>query len=86
LNEQEQLLVMDADQKNVKAIQHHVLEFAADEEARQIEDSLWWLLGRKTIIRNFLQRAGLNRGNIKLIDVGCGSGGVFDALMEFGEL
>jgi SAM-dependent methyltransferase len=77
---------MDTDKKNVRAIQHHVLEFAADEEARQIEDSLWWLLGRKTIIRKFLHRAGLNQGNIKVMDVGCGSGGVFDVLTEFGEL
>lgn len=45
--------------KNVKAIQHHVLELAADEEAWQIENSLWWLLGRKTIIRNFLHRVDL---------------------------
>ncbi len=77
---------MDAGKEDRKTIQHHVLELATDEDAQQIEDNLWWLLGRKSIIRRFLHKANSIRRISKIMDVGCGSGGVFDVLAEFGEV
>ena len=69
-------------------VQHHALEFITDEKAQQIEDHLWWMLGRKNIIRRFLTQAKrfFAGEHLKIMDVGCGSGGVFDVLAEFGEV
>ncbi|HMO17954.1 MAG TPA: methyltransferase domain-containing protein [Oligoflexia bacterium] len=77
-----------------QAVKDHALEFLSNDEALEIEDSLWWVQGRKAIIRNYLKIAlsdnflfdsGINRMP-KLMDVGCGSGGSFDVLSEFGSV
>lgn len=64
-------------------IQDHAFENINEEKAAQLEDTLWWLQGRKHIIRNYLQKASIEKKIEKIMDIGCGSGGNFDVLAEF---
>lgn len=55
----------------------------------EVEQSHWWFVGRRKIIRSFLERVmrKLKRGEeqIKILDVGCGTGANLEMLSEFGE-
>jgi SAM-dependent methyltransferase len=66
------------------SIKHHALEFLSDQEAEILEDKSWWVQGRKSIIRKYLSLATLGIEFAKILDIGCGSGGNFDVLREFG--
>ena len=66
---------------------HHALESLDSDVARELEDDLWWVQGRKSIIRRHLQKLCSRLGQIKIImDIGCGSGGNLDVLAEFGNV
>jgi len=63
---------------------------------RRVEESHWWFVGRRRIIRSFLERTcrdlkatrGENspRGSaLQILDVGCGTGANLEMLAEFGE-
>jgi SAM-dependent methyltransferase len=58
---------------------------------RRVEQSHWWFVGRRQIIKSFLKRVvrdlKTDRGNagIKILDVGCGTGANLELLAEFGE-
>src|SRR4051812_28480420 len=66
---------------------HHALEALDAESAREIEDTLWWVQGRKDIIRRHLRKIAARFGSPKTImDIGCGSGGNLDVLAEFGSV
>ena len=67
-------------------IQDHALEGMPDDESLLLEDRLWWVHGRKTIIREYLRRAGGHRPISNIMDIGCGSGGNLDVLHEFGRV
>src|SRR6185295_208477 len=59
---------------------------------RRVEASHWWFVGRRQIIRSFLQRLipdlKTNREGqaaaIHILDVGCGTGANLEMLSEFG--
>ena len=58
---------------------------------RRVEESHWWFVGRRQIIRSFLvrlfraQRAqGIWQGSVDILDVGCGTGANLEMLSEFG--
>ena len=66
---------------------HHALESLDSEAARELEDALWWVQGRKSIIRRHLVKLRSRYGQINTImDIGCGSGGNLDVLAEFGNV
>ena len=68
-------------------IRDHALEVMNDDEALLLEDDIWWLRGRKHIIRRFLRIPGvLSSPLAKIMDIGCGSGGVFDVLRDYGKV
>jgi SAM-dependent methyltransferase len=62
---------------------------------RRVEESHWWFVGRRQIIRSFLQRLcrelelaraeGGQHSTLNILDVGCGTGANLEMLAEFGE-
>jgi SAM-dependent methyltransferase len=63
---------------------------------RRVEESHWWFVGRRRIIRSFLERTcrdlKATRGEnsphgsaLQILDVGCGTGANLEMLAEFGE-
>jgi SAM-dependent methyltransferase len=67
-------------------IQDHALEQYSEETALELEDSLWWFQGRKSIIRNYLELARQRMSLDTIMDVGCGSGGSLEVLAEYGSV
>jgi len=63
---------------------------------RRVEESHWWFVGRRRIIRSFLERlcrdlkvARVEQGGggpaLNILDVGCGTGANLEVLSQFGE-
>jgi hypothetical protein len=69
-----------------KIVKDHAFEHLPDDEAGEIESKLWWINGRKNIIRAYLNTFSSKNLRFKIMDVGCGSGGNFDVLSEYGEV
>jgi SAM-dependent methyltransferase len=67
-------------------IRDHALERMSEAEAMELEDTLWWAQGRKHIIREYLKAAKAAAPLGTVMDIGCGSGGNFDVLAEFGRV
>src|SRR5690349_5031002 len=53
----------------------------------QVEDTHWWYVGRRRIIRSLVEkiRAALNNPNPRILDVGCGTGANLKMLADYGN-
>lgn len=51
-----------------------------------VESYHWWFVSRARIIREILKKTYNKKNNLKILDVGCGTGGNFKLLSEFGEI
>ena len=59
----------------------------ADEQERmkRMEEEYWWHVGRRYIIRRFMEHYLGPHGSLKILDVGCGTGRNLELLAQFGE-
>lgn len=48
------------------------------------EQTYWWHLGRLRIIETYIRKAQNNKKNLKVMNIGCGTGGTIDMLETFG--
>lgn len=55
------------------------------QEFGQNEDTHWWFTARRAIVKRFLQANLPSSHGLKVIDVGCGTGGMLPLLAEFGH-
>lgn len=46
----------------------------------------WWYRGRRVAVRSLLARAGMSAGDARILDYGCGTGGMGAALARFGTV
>jgi SAM-dependent methyltransferase len=55
----------------------------------RVEDSHWWFVGRRLILESFLRdivrKIGKPKTEIRILDVGCGTGANLEMLAQFGE-
>lgn len=71
---------------NRAPIRDHALEFMAEDEAAHLEESLWWMVGRRAVLARLLDRAQAMRNLGKIVEIGCGSGGDLPVLSSYGEV
>src|SRR3954469_9147217 len=50
----------------------------------QVEDTHWWYVGRRRIIRSLVEKI-LNTSNPRILDVGCGTGANLKMLSDRGR-
>jgi ubiquinone/menaquinone biosynthesis C-methylase UbiE len=51
----------------------------------RVEDTHWWFAGKRRLVRVMLEQLPAHAGR-RMLDVGCGTGGMFPLLREFGCL
>ena len=54
----------------------------------EMEKVYWWHIGRRRIIFSLIEKFVIskNNNNLKIIDIGCGSGSMLDVLANFGDV
>jgi SAM-dependent methyltransferase len=66
--------------------EYPIYEDQEDATVMAMEARLWWIAGRKGILRRLLDRAVLVRPIRRILDIGCGSGNNFDLLAPYGQV
>jgi len=51
-----------------------------------LEDTYWWFVARRELVRAFLESAFAARPNPLILDVGCGTGATLKALVDLGPV
>lgn len=46
----------------------------------QLEDTYWWFVGRRRLVRRLIERHAPRRESLSILDAGCGTGGTLAAL------
>lgn len=55
-------------------------------EMYELEDTYWWFVARRRMVRSLVQRYAAKSEGLKILDAGCGTGGTLSALEGLGEL
>ena len=66
--------------------EYPIYEDEGDAPVMEMERRLWWIAGRKNILRRILDRAVAIRPVRRILDLGCGSGNNFDLLAPYGQV
>jgi SAM-dependent methyltransferase len=78
---------MSTSVKNVEAALPQEMERHTYSIMYEVEGTHWWFVGRRRIIRSFLERIcrDLGQARPRILDVGCGTGANLELLSEYGE-
>lgn len=74
-----------SDCRHQNARHMHPREF---DELYTLEDTYWWFVGRRQLVRDLIRRYAPDTqcgGPLRMLDVGCGTGGTMKVLAELGE-
>ena len=52
----------------------------------ELEDTHWYFIGKRLIIKSILERYLLPRKNCRILDIGCGTGKILEMLRPFGDV
>jgi SAM-dependent methyltransferase len=56
------------------------------EKMADMENNYWWHLGKKHLVRSLIRRNFGARRDLNILEVGCGTGGLTQSLIEFGDV
>lgn len=62
------------------------MEEAAYRQFVELEERHFWFLGRRAIFAHLLERQLDGRRDLRILDVGCGAGGMLEMLARYGEV
>jgi len=62
-----------------------VVRVAELEEMYELEDSYWWFVGRRRMLRRLISIYAPTDRPLRILDAGCGTGGTMAALAALGE-
>ena len=67
----------------VNEVAVNTIEYA---QMEKMESTYWWHVGRLRIIERECERHLFGMDNVKILNIGCGTGGTVDTLQKFGEV
>lgn len=62
------------------------MNIAEYKEMSEREDSYWWHTGRMNIINKQLEKLSQGKKKLKILNIGCGTGGTITTLEKYGEV
>lgn len=62
------------------------MEKEEHERVFHLQDHHWWFEGKRSIVKAVLDQLGLGNLSLRILDVGCGTGGMFRLLKEYGAV
>src|SRR5688572_16398617 len=55
------------------------------EKLNRLQSKYWWFRGKRHLVQSFMERTYSDRRDLRILDVGCGTGQITQVLAGFGE-